>query len=60
MSTCLIDKISCKKQKKDILKKKLLIIMHKKKAVKEKSRERYKDLPQEKKTRLKSIKEKKY
>ena len=32
----------------------------KKKAVKEKSRERYKDLPQEKKTRLKSIKEKKY
>ena len=60
MSTCLIDKISCKKQKKDILKKKLLIIMHTKKAVKEKSRERYKDLPQEKKTRLKSIKEKKY
>ena len=34
--------------------------MHKKKAVKEKSRERYKDLPQEKKIRLKSIKEKKY
>ena len=32
----------------------------KKEAIKEKSRERYKNLLQEKKTRLKSIKEKKY
>ena len=32
----------------------------KKEAIKEKSRERYKNLSQEKKTRLKSIKEKKY
>ena len=49
---------SCKKQKENILKKKLLsIILKNKEAVKEKSREYYKNLSQ-KKTRLKSTKEK--
>ena len=55
--TDLISK-SCKKQKGNILKKKLLsIILKNKEAIKEKSREYYKNLSQ-KKTRLKSTKEK--
>ena len=51
--TGLIGKKYCKKQKKIILKKKLL-----KEAIKEKAKECYKNLSQEKKTRLKSIKKK--
>ena len=61
----LIDKKSFKKQKKNreklFLKKKLLSIMHKtKKAIKEKSRERYKNLSQEEKDKIKKYQRKDY
>ena len=60
--TGLIGKKSCKKPKKDIPKQKLLSIMHKiKKLFKtEKSREGYKNLPQEEKDTIKEYQKKKY
>ena len=57
--TGLIDK-SCEKQKKDILKKKLQSIMHKTESIKGKSRERYKNLSQEEKDKVKEYQRKKY
>ena len=47
------------KAKKDILKKKLLSIMHKT-TIKEKSRQRYKNLLQEEKDKIKEYQRKKY